>query len=180
MGFFQGYFSELVERLSDSGQESLIEAADLLVATRETGRKAIVVGNGGSAAIASHVAIDLTKSAGIRTVNFNESSLLTCFANDYGYDRWVDNALRLYADVGDLLILISSSGESANIVNGAIKGASMGLKIFTLSGFEKDNRLRSIGDVNLWTDSHSYNVVENVHQIWLLAIVDYLVANQAV
>ena len=178
MGFFEGYFTELAERLSDSSQESLVEAAELLAATRDQGRKVIVVGNGGSAAIAGHLAVDLTKAAGIRTVNFNEPSLLTCFSNDYGYERWVEKALEFYADEGDLLILISSSGDSANIVNGATKGLAMGLRVLTLSGFEPNNRLRAIGEPCLWVDSHSYNVVENVHQIWMLAIVDYLIANK--
>lgn len=179
MDFFENYFGELTERLRDSDRDLLIATADLIVATRGAGQKVIVVGNGGSAAIANHLSVDLTKAAGIRTVNFNDASLLTCFSNDYGYEHWVEQALEFYADKGDLLILISSSGESANIVNGAVKGSSMDVGTVTLSGFEPDNRLRSMGDLNLWVDSHSYNVVENVHQIWMLAIVDYLVANES-
>ena len=73
--------------------------------------KNIVVGNGGSASIASHVSVDFVKAAKIRSINFNEANFLTCFSNDYGYENWVEEALKTYADKDDLLILISSSGR---------------------------------------------------------------------
>ena len=80
--------------------------------------------------MASHVAVDFTKAASIRAVNFNEADLITCFANDYGYEHWVAKALDAYADLGDLVILISSSGKSPNIVKGAEKAKNMGLSAF--------------------------------------------------
>jgi D-sedoheptulose 7-phosphate isomerase len=147
----------------------------MLWKTHQANKKIIIVGNGGSAAIASHISIDLTKAANIRCVNFNEASLLTCFANDYGYEHWVENALDFYADKDDLVILISSSGQSENIINGAKKAKEMKLPLITLSGFLEDNPLRSMGDINLWVDSTNYNMVENTHQIWLLSVVDYLI-----
>ena len=70
------------------------------------GGKLIIVGNGGSSAIASHASVDFTKAAGIRAVNFNESDLLTCFSNDYGYENWVKKALEFYVDKDDIVILI--------------------------------------------------------------------------
>ena len=178
MEFFRDCFSEITERLNDADTSDLVAAADLIRGVGTSNNKVIVVGNGGSAAIASHLAVDLTKVAGIRAVNFNESSLLTCFANDYGYEHWVEKALGFHADQGDLLILVSSSGESANILNGAKRAVAMGLSILTLSGFANDNRLRSLGGINLWVNSRTYNIVENVHQIWMLSIVDYLVADK--
>ena len=178
MEFFRDCFSEITERLNDADTSDLVAAADLIRGVGTSNNKVIVVGNGGSAAIASHLAVDLTKVAGIRTVNFNEPSLLTCFANDYGYEHWVEKALDCFADEGDLLILVSSSGESANIVNGARRAVDMGLPILTLSGFANDNRLRSLGGINLWVNSRTYNIVENVHQIWMLSIVDYLAADK--
>ena len=176
MEFFRDCFSEITERLNDADTSDLVAAADLIRGVGTSNNKVIVVGNGGSAAIASHLAVDLTKVAGIRTVNFNEPSLLTCFANDYGYEHWVEKALGFHADQGDLLILVSSSGESANILNGAKRAVAMGLSILTLSGFANDNRLRSLGGINLWVNSRTYNIVENVHQIWMLSIVDFLVS----
>ena len=156
----------------------LVAAADLIRGIGESDGKVIVVGNGGSAAIASHLTVDLTKAAGIRAVNFSDPALLTCFANDYGFDHWVEKALGFHADQGDLLILVSSSGESANILNGAKRAVAMGLSILTLSGFANDNRLRSLGGINLWVNSRTYNIVENVHQIWMLSSVDYLAADK--
>jgi D-sedoheptulose 7-phosphate isomerase len=141
-------------------------------------RKVILIGNGGSAAIASHVAVDLTKTAGIRAINFNEADLLTCFANDYGYERWVEKAIEAYADADDVAVMISSSGGSPNIVNGAQAARARHLRVVTLSGFEAENPLRALGDVNLWVDSRSYNVVEMVHQIWLLAVVERLASEK--
>ena len=125
--------------------------------------------------MASHVAVDFTKASGIRAVNFNEADLITCFANDYGYEHWVEEALNAYADRGDLVILISSSGKSPNIVNGAKKSKNMGLSLITVSGFLRQNPLRKMGDLNLWIDSSDYNIVEMTHHVWLVAIIDYLI-----
>ena len=125
--------------------------------------------------MASHVAVDFTKAAGMRAINFNEASLLTCFSNDYGYENWVTRALESFAESSDLAILISSSGMSPNILNGAKQANKMGLKLITLSGFSEDNSLRKLGDINLWLDSKSYNIVEMTHHIWLVSIIDYLV-----
>src|SRR5210317_1227558 len=99
--------------------------------------------------MASHVSVDLTKMSKIRAVNFNEADLLTCFANDYGYENWVKEALSSYADKGDLLICISSSGQSKNIVNGANFAKKLGCKVVTLTGFDKKNTVKKIGHVNL-------------------------------
>ena len=88
---------------------------------------------------------------------------------------WVVEALNSYADSGDIAILISSSGTSKNIVNGAVQAKKLGLKTITLSGFSKNNDLIDKGDVNFWIDSSSYNVVEMTHHVWLVAIIDYLI-----
>ena len=143
------------------------------------GEGAVGEGNGGSAAISSHFSVDLTKNAGLRCVNFNEADLITCFANDYGFERWVEKAVDFYGDEGDLLIVISSSGSSENMLNGvkaARKGKFKG--IVTLSGFAEDNPLRQLGDINLWINSRAYNFVENTHQVWLLAIVDLIIGSR--
>ena len=173
--FFNDYFETIAEKLNDMDIESLVQAATMIREAHTTGNKVILAGNGGSAAMASHVAVDLTKAAGIRAVNFNEADLLTCFANDYGYEHWVARALEFYADPGDLAILISSSGASQNMVNGAGQARAMGLAVISLSGFSPENPLRRLGDLNLWAASDSYNIVEMTHHVWLVAIVDYLI-----
>ncbi len=155
--------------------EKLDKVKHLITKASACGGKIIIAGNGASAAIASHVAVDLTKAAGIRAVNFNEADLITCLANDYGYEHWVEKALDLYADPKDVVILISSSGMSPNMVNAALKAKAMGLKLITLSGFREDNQLKKSGDINLWVNSPQYNIVETVHQAWLLAVIDQIV-----
>ena len=175
--YFEKYFETIEQNIKSIDFKQLERSAAIIRKTNQANKKIIIVGNGGSAAIASHISIDLTKAANIRCVNFNEASLLTCFSNDYGYSHWVENALKFYADNDDLIILISSSGQSENIINGAKKAIEMKLPLITLSGFLKDNPLRSMGDINLWVDSTNYNMVENTHQIWLLSIVDFLIEN---
>jgi D-sedoheptulose 7-phosphate isomerase len=172
--YFPNYFETIAETINGIDPEALERAATMIRQAHDSGKKVILAGNGGSAAMASHVAVDLTKTAGIRAINFNEADLLTCFANDYGYEHWVARALEFYADPGDLAILISSSGASQNMLNGAEQASAMGLAVISLSGFSPDNPLRRLGDLNLWAASDSYNIVEMTHHVWLLAIVDYL------
>ena len=95
--------------------------------------------------------------------------------NDYGYENWMAKALEFYSDAGDVAVIISSSGQSQNVVIGAKAARDLGLQVVTLSGFRADNPLRAIGDLNLWVNSESYNIVETTHQAWLLAVIDRLV-----
>ena len=84
-----------------------------------------------------------------------------------------------YGDAGDLLIVISSSGSSKNMLNGVIAARKGNFKaVVTLSGFAEDNPLRQLGDLNLWINSRAYNFVENIHQVWLLAIVDLIIGSR--
>ena len=168
-------FSDLI-KLNRNIVDQLVEVSDLLKNVNAEGKKTFIFGNGGSAAISSHFSVDLTKNAGLRCVNFNEADLITCFSNDYGFERWMEKAVDFYGDTGDLLIVISSSGSSENILNG-VKAARNGKfrAVVTLSGFDKDNPLCQLGDINLWVDSRAYNFVENIHQVWLLAIVDLII-----
>jgi D-sedoheptulose 7-phosphate isomerase len=155
-----------------------LQALTLAVAnTRDRNGKVIVAGNGASAAIASHVAVDFTKAAGVRAVTFHDVDLITCFANDYGYDRWIEQALVAYADDQDLVILISSSGKSPNVLQAARYAQARGIQMATLTGFDADNPLRALSDLSLWVDSRAYNVIESVHQIWLLIVCDLLVGH---
>ena len=173
--FFDQFYDLINNKVKSIDSNKLIDLAKLIRTTKLNSGKVIIVGNGGSAAIASHVAIDLTKAANIRSINFNEASLLTCFSNDYGYENWVQQALDFYADKNDIIILVSSSGQSQNIINGAKKALAMKLPLITLTGFSDDNPLNKLGDINFWVDSSTYNVVESVHQMWLLSVIDYLI-----
>ena len=172
--FFKDYFNLIQAGIESVNKDHLIASAEKIQTVSQKGRKLIIAGNGGSAAIASHVSVDFTKAAGIRAINFNEADLLTCFSNDYGYDRVFEKAIEFYGDEGDLVILISSSGSSANIVNAAERAKSLNMSLITFSGFDSNNELCKLGDFNFWVDSKAYNIVEMTHHIWILAIVDYI------
>ena len=160
-----------------SSIDDLIKIKSLFQNTSKDGGKVILAGNGGSAAMASHVAVDITKNAGIRAVTFNEYDLITTLAKDYGYENWIAKAIELYHNPNDLVVLISASGQSLNVINAAIKSKEFGLPVITFSGMSPQNPLRDKGDINLWADSKIYNIVEMTHHIWLLAIVDMIISN---
>ena len=171
-------FSSIIKP-NDEIVEKIIAAKDELLKVRDAGRKVMIFGNGGSAAIASHVSVDLTKNARIRSVNFNEADLITCFSNDYGYEKWIEKAVDFYADEKDILILISSSGKSLNMINACKAAKSKKVsKIITFTGHDQNNPLSKLGNINFWINSKAYNFVENTHQIWLLAIVDLIIGKR--
>ena len=177
MKFFDKYFNLIDENVKSIDHNKLNDVADLIKKTANNNNKIIIAGNGGSAAMASHVSVDFTKAAGIRAINFNEADLLTCLSNDYGYERVFEKAVTFYGDEGDLLILISSSGKSINVINAAKRAKELNMNVITFSGFERDNPLRKLGDISFWVDSRAYNIVEMTHHIWLLAIVDYIIGD---
>ena len=151
----------------------------ILLNTIKSKKKVLIFGNGGSAAISSHVSVDLTKNTKIKAINFNEADLITCFSNDYGYENWVSKAIDFYADKNDVVILISSSGKSKNMLNACKAAKRRRIKnIITFTGNKKDNPLSKLGNINLWVNSNIYNYVENVHQIWLLSICDLIKLNK--
>jgi len=155
--------------------DQIIATKELLTTQRENGRKVIFAGNGASASIASHCALDFTKQAGIRSICFNEPSFITAFANDYGYENWIAKALEFHGKPGDITILISSSGSSPNIVNAAKYARDKGIKVISFSGFDETNPLNQLGDINFWVNSKAYNLIESIHQIWLLMVCDLII-----
>ena len=171
-------FSTLIKP-NDDIVSKIISVRDVMVSVQKSKNKIMIFGNGGSAAIASHVSVDLTKNANIRCTNYNEADLITCFANDYGYERWIEKAIDFYADQNDVLILISSSGKSKNMINACKSARNKKIsKIITFTGHDKDNPLSKLGDINFWINSKAYNFVENTHQIWLLAICDLIIGKR--
>ena len=175
--FLKNYFASLKNLLNnDKYFNDLVKVKEILKNTHSKGKKTMIFGNGGSAAIASHFSVDLTKNAGVRCTNYNESDLLTCFSNDYGYERWVEKAIEFYGDEEDSVILISAGGNSLNMINGAKQAKKKKIKtIITFTGNEKNNNLTKLGDINFWVNSKAYNHIENVHQILLLSLVDLII-----
>lgn len=176
---FNKYFFLIKEKISSNKFliENLQKLKKDILNCKKKRKKVIIFGNGGSAAIASHFALDLTNVGRVRCVNFSDPSLITCFANDYGFDNWIHKAIDFYADRDDLLILISSSGMSKNMIN-AVKNSKVKFSsIVTFTGFAEKNDLKKLGNLSFYVNSNVYNIVENIHQIWLLSVVDSLSKN---
>ena len=164
--------------LSDPITKQYIQTlSTILKECKKLKRKVFLAGNGGSSSIASHVSVDLTKVVGIKSFNFNEHNLITCCTKDYGQDNWLKKALEFYTNKEDLIILISSSGKSKNILNAAKFCKKRGNEIIGLSGFDKNNPLSKIANHSFWIDSRAYNIIENIHQIILLISCDSVLGN---
>lgn len=160
-----------------AGQALAIEAGiqramQYLRAIRTQGNHVYLIGNGGSASIASHSLTDFMNVAKLRAHTLHDSSVLTCMTNDYGYENAFARMLAQVVSKGDALIAISSSGKSPNIRNAAQEVKQRGGIVITLSGFDHANPLRSLGDLNIWLDSHDYGFVEIGHQFVLHNIAD--------
>ena len=179
LNFINNYEKNFIKLVKINKKEKLklIEVFKILKNLNKK-NKILIFGNGGSAAMASHVSVDLTKNAKIKCLNFNESDLITCFSNDYGYSKWMEKSIDFYGESGDILILISSSGKSENVLRAAKAAKKKKFnKIITFSGFSKNNPLRKLGDMNFWVESNDYNQVENIHQYMLLMITDLAINN---
>jgi D-sedoheptulose 7-phosphate isomerase len=178
--FLQNYLIDYSNLIKPNKEiiAKLIQVRDIFLKTSKRKGKILIFGNGGSAAIASHVSVDLTKNAKIRTVNFNESDLITCFSNDYGYARWVEKSVDFYADSKDTLVLISSSGKSQNMINACKAAKRKKIKVISLTGHTKNNPLSKTADLSLWINSKAYNFVENTHQVWLLTVCDLIIGRR--
>ena len=170
-----GYFRTLWRLASDTvatdRDGALIEVGTALeryvaaaAAAHQGGCKLMFIGNGGSAGIASHMAIDYSKNGGLRSLAFNDGAALTCLGNDLGYENVFAKQIEIHARAGDILIAISSSGRSPNILRAvaAARAAGVGF-VLTLSGFLPDNPLRRLGDANLHVPSGQYGFVEISH-----------------
>ena len=159
--------------------EKIVKVKNILVENNKNNKKIMIFGNGGSAAIASHFSVDLTKNAKIRCFNFNESDLITCFSNDYGYEKWVEKTISFYGDKDDVLIIISASGKSKNMIYGCQAAREKNFSnVITFTGIDKNNPVAKLGDINFWINSKAYNFVENTHQVWLLTIVDLIIGKR--
>ena len=136
-------------------------------AVNERGNTIFFIGNGGSAGIASHMAADACKNGRLRALAFNDVALLTATANDIAFDQLFALPLARLARPGDLLVSISSSGNSPNILRGLEQARSIPLHIVTLSGWSTDNRSRSLGDLNFYIGASRYGWIESAHLLVL-------------
>ena len=151
---------------------AFVEVCDLCHGAHDSGGKVMFIGNGGSMGIATHMAVDFSKNGGMRAMAFGDGAVLTCLGNDLGYENVFARQIEWHGRAGDVLIAISSSGKSPNILNGVQAARSRGGTIVTFSGFREDNPLRKAGDVNFYVRAMEYGFVEVAHQAILHAILD--------
>ena len=182
-GFIESFFKDLQSALESVGctdargemltrDEAYARVLEMAVAAAHAGSKQIFIGNGGSAAIASHMAIDFSKNGGLPAVCFNDGAALTCLSNDYGYEEVFSRQIGYYAHKGDVLFAISSSGTSKNILKAVDAALAKGCRIVTLSGFSPANSLRKMGEVNFHIAVNQYGIVEVAHTALIHAVVE--------
>jgi len=184
---YYGRLSHLLEKIQATKKDrgSLVFFAaieflgELVMAQTAAGKKIIFIGNGASASISSHMATDYWKNGGMRSVSFNDATLLTCLSNDCGYENVFGKSVEMFADEGDVLVAISSSGRSENILNGVRAARKAGAHVVTLSGFKSDNPLGSMGDINFFVPDEDYGPVEIIHLSILHCTLDSIIALQA-
>ncbi len=146
----------------------------LLKEVRSNRKNVYLIGNGGSSAIVSHGAIDFLNACGFKAHAITDNSLLTCMANDYGYENVFSQPFSTLLEKDDVVIAISSSGNSMNIVNACKMAKEKQAKVITFSGFKPENKLRASGDFNLWLNDNHYGRVEIGHSLLLHYITDNL------
>lgn len=156
-------------------EDGLEELFQEFYQTKQKKKKIFFIGNGGSAAIASHMTIDFMKNGGMHTISLLDSSIITCLGNDYSYANIYDKQIKMLADHEDLLVAISSSGNSENIINAIDVAKEIGARVVTFSGFKLDNRIRTKGDLNVYVPVEHYGMVESIHNLLLQQVVDTIV-----
>lgn len=157
-----------------SFDEGISRAAALVRKQTQQQKKVIFIGNGGSAAVASHQAIDYWRNGGFPAIAFNDGALLTCISNDFGYEQVFSKPIATFAQPGDIVFAISSSGQSANILAGANQANQMGCYVITLSAFKPDNPLRQLGNLNFYVPTMAYGFAEITHLCICHCILDGL------
>ncbi len=176
--FLDDYWSRYKRILFDSRDDkSILELRNQIVNIKNIKAKLIFIGNGASASLASHAATDFTKQAKVKAIAFNDHNLITALSNDYGYENWVAKALEYYACPKDLIVFISVSGNSKNLINGLKFAKNNYFNTASLTGSSDENYLKENSDCSLWVNSKAYNIVESIHTIWLTLIIDLLVGS---
>lgn len=161
-------------------EEGLKIWCDLTLKVQENDNTVYLIGNGASASMASHMAADFSKNCECRSMAFNDIALMTAVSNDISYEQCFSTPLLRFAGEGDLLVTISSSGNSSNIINAIKTARELGLGVVTLSGLSSGNISRKLGDLNFYLPAETYGLVESCHQALLHCWLDtFLVIKSA-
>lgn len=186
------YINELIEKLetteiwrnNDFQYGSYSEGIGMLVEVftqhKKSQSEVFFIGNGGSCAIASHMTADFMKNGGMNTYSLYDNAVTTCMGNDYGYEYIFSKPLEFLMKEGDLLVAISSSGDSRNIVQAVNAAHKKGAQVVTFTGFKSDNAAKKRGDVNVYVPCEKYGIVESIHNLILQQIVDLIMERDGV
>lgn len=186
------YIKELIQRLDDTeiwkgaGQmckdydEGIRFLTDTFLSYKKDTARVFFIGNGGSAAIASHMTADFMKNGGMNTYSLYDNAVVTCMGNDYGYEYIFSKPLEFLVKEGDLVVAISSSGDSQNIINAIMVAKEKKAEVMTFTGFLPDNRARRLADISLYVPCGKYGMVESIHNLILQQIVDLIMERDGV
>jgi len=144
---------------------------------QQAGGVLYMVGNGASATMASHISLDATKNGGLKAQAFNDIASLTALGNDLGYEEVFAFPISRYAQLGDMLLTISSSGNSPSIIRAIEAAHELGMKVITLSAMNPENKSRRMGDLNFFIPVTTYGLAECAHQILLHYWLDAHITN---
>jgi len=171
-------FAEIRSALAliECEEDSYSHVINMLRIGREGGVRLFFIGNGGSAAISSHMSADYQKNGNFAALAFNDPASLTCISNDIGYDRVFALPIEHHGRIGDILFAVSSSGESASITKAVAVAQQKRMNVITLSGFNPNNALRKMGGINFYVPSDSYGTVEICHLAILHSLLDEIMA----
>ena len=173
--FFKTYIESLGSLIRKVDPSELNRYFHLFLNVKKKKSKILIFGNGAGASIASHVATDLTKNAKVTAMSFDSSSYLTCLSNDYGYENIVLESIKNFYKKNDLVILLSASGNSPNMVKAAKYCNKKSIKFLSISGFSKMNKLNTNSKNKIWINSKSWNLVEILQLSILLSFIDKII-----
>lgn len=186
------YIAELINRLENtefwrtthekagSYDEGIRLLVDMFTGHKRNGSRLFFIGNGGSSAIASHMTADYMKNGGMNTYSLYDNAVTTCMGNDYGYEHIFSRPMSFLMREGDLVVSISSSGSSPNILNAIGTAKEKHAEVITFTGFAPDNRAKQMGDVNVYVPSFRYGMVETIHNLILQQVVDLIMERDGV
>ena len=176
--FIKKHKIKFISILKKIEKKSILKLCNQIKVVKKKDSKVMIFGNGAGASIASHFANDLTNASRIRAMSYDNTSQITCLSNDYQFKNWIQKTIEFYANKNDLIILLSASGNSQNMINAARYCKAKKINYFSITGFKRDNKLNKNSFNKIWINSMVYNFVEMGQLFILLTVVDFFSQNR--
>ncbi len=174
------WYGKSPQAKSESYDEGISLLVDIFTRHKEKNAQLFFMGNGGSSAIASHMTADFMKNGGMNTYNLYDNAVTTCMGNDYGYEYIFSRPMEFLVREGDLVVAVSSSGNSANIIHAVQVAKKKQASVITFTGFKPENSVKQLGDINVYVPCEKYGMVESIHNLILQQIVDVIMERDGV